>query len=149
MSRPLVLVVSGANLAILGERQPEIYGTTTLDSIIDQVRKRADQHGLDVEHVQSNHDGELVDAILAARGRARALIVNPGAFTHYAWSIHDALAAFEGPVLEVHLSNPAAREPWRHTSVVSPVAAGTISGLGVVGYELAVDAIARLLDTGA
>ncbi len=144
--RPTILLLSGANLAILGEREPEIYGTTTLAEIVERSRVRASAHDLDVEHLQSNHDGDLVDAILHARGRVDAIIVNPGAFTHYAWSIHDALASFEGPVIEVHLSNPNAREPWRHTSVVSPVATGTIAGLGAAGYELAVDAIAELLD---
>ncbi|MDZ7677216.1 MAG: type II 3-dehydroquinate dehydratase [Acidimicrobiales bacterium] len=146
MSRSTVLILSGANLAILGERQPEIYGTTTLDQLIDLAERRAATHDLDVEHHQSNHEGDLVDTILAARGRVGAIIVNPGAFTHYAWSIHDALAAFDGPVIEVHLSNPNAREPWRHTSVVSPVAAGTIAGLGSLGYEMAVDAVAALLE---
>jgi 3-dehydroquinate dehydratase II len=145
MSRPVILVLSGANLGILGERQPEIYGTTTLDEIVERVRAVADRHGLDVEHLQSNHEGELVDAILAARGRASAIVINPGAFTHYAWAIHDALAAFERPVIEVHLSNPAAREPWRHTSVVAPVAAGTVAGLGPLGYELAVEAVVRIM----
>lgn len=145
MSRPLILVLSGANLGMLGERQPEIYGTTTLDDIVETARARADVAGFDIEHHQSNHEGELVDLIVGARRRADAVVINPGAFTHYAWSIHDALAAFEGPVIEVHLSNPAAREPWRHTSVVSPVAAGTIAGFGADGYVLAVDAIARLL----
>jgi 3-dehydroquinate dehydratase II len=147
MTRPLVLVVSGANLAILGERQPEIYGSTTLDEIVEVARDRARHHELDIDHVQSNHEGDIVDAILAARGQAAAIVINPGAFTHYAWSIHDALAAFEGPVVEVHLSNPAAREPWRHTSVVAPVAAGTIAGFGASGYEMAIDAVARLLET--
>jgi len=99
-----------------------------------------------VEHVQSNHEGELVDAIQGARGRCAAILINPGAFTHYAWAIHDALASFDGPILEVHLSNPAAREPWRHTSVVAPVAAGSIAGFGGDGYRMAVKAIARLLN---
>ena len=90
-----------------------------------------------VEAFQSNHEGELVDAIHGARGRCAAIIINPGAFTHYAWSLHDALAAFDGPVVEVHLSNPNAREPWRHTSVVAPVATGSIVGFGGLGYELA------------
>lgn len=143
-----ILLLSGANLGILGERQPEIYGTTTLDEIVETARARAAIHGLAVEHLQSNHEGELVDSVLAARGSASAIIVNPGAFTHYAWSIHDALASFDGPVIEVHLSNPNAREPWRHTSVVSPVATGTIAGLGASGYELAVDAVAGLLGKG-
>ena len=88
---------------------------------------------------------KLVDAIHSARTSCAAIVINPGAFTHYAWAIHDALAAFDGPVIEVHLSNPAAREPWRHTSVVAPVAAGTIAGFGSDGYRLAMDAVAALL----
>jgi 3-dehydroquinate dehydratase-2 len=151
VSRPLVLLLSGANLGILGERQPEIYGSTTLAELVDLARRTADAHGLDLEHLQTNHEGELVDAILGARGRAAAIVINPGAFTHYAWSLHDALAAFEGPVIELHISNPAAREPWRHTSVVAPVASGTVAGFGALGYRIAVEAVARLLgsDTGA
>ncbi|MBA3283152.1 MAG: type II 3-dehydroquinate dehydratase, partial [Acidimicrobiia bacterium] len=101
--------------------------------------------GLAVEHLQTNHEGELVEAIHGARGRCAAVVLNPGAFTHYAWSIHDALAAFEGPVVELHLSNPNAREAWRHTSVVAPVATGTIAGFGGNGYRLALDAVAALL----
>ena len=100
---------------------------------------------MDVEDHQSNHEGELVDLIHAARGRCAAIVINPGAFTHYAWSIHDALAAFEGPVVEVHLSNPNAREAWRHTSVVAPVATGTIAGFGGHGYDLALRAVAAKL----
>lgn len=143
--RPLVLLLHGPNLNLLGEREPAVYGTTTLADHVSTARRAADHHGLDLEDLQSNHEGELVDAIHGARGRCAAIIVNPGAFTHYAWSIHDALAAFDGPVVEVHLSNPNAREPWRHTSVVAPVATGTISGLGGHGYELAVSAVARLV----
>jgi 3-dehydroquinate dehydratase-2 len=101
--------------------------------------------GHTLEDFQSNHEGQLVDAIHAARGRVDALIINAGAFTHYAWSLHDALATFSGPVVEVHISNPNAREPWRHTSVIAPVANGTIAGFGLLGYELAVTAVARLL----
>ena len=101
--------------------------------------------GLELEDLQSNHEGDLVDAIHAARGRCAAILVNPGALTHYAWSLHDALAAFDGPVVEVHISNPNAREPWRHTSVVAPVANGSIMGFGATGYELAIEALARLI----
>jgi 3-dehydroquinate dehydratase-2 len=101
--------------------------------------------GHTLEDFQSNHEGQIVDAIHAARGRVDAIIINAGAFTHYAWSLHDALATFSGPVIEVHISNPNAREPWRHTSVIAPVANGTIAGLGLLGYELAVTAVARLL----
>jgi 3-dehydroquinate dehydratase-2 len=145
MSRPLVVLLSGANLNLLGEREPEVYGFATLEDHVATARKAADEHGLDVEHTQTNHEGDLVEAIHAARHRAAGIVINPGAFTHYAWSIHDALAAFDGPVVELHLSNPNAREPWRHTSVVAPVADGTIAGFGGDGYRLAIDAIARLL----
>jgi 3-dehydroquinate dehydratase-2 len=142
---PVVLLLSGPNLNLLGTRQPEVYGTTTLDDHVAAARAAAEAGGLALEHVQSNHEGDLIDAIHAARGRCAAIVINPGAFTHYAWGIHDALAAFEGPVVEVHLSNTQAREPWRHTSVVSPVATATIAGLGGQGYELAVAAVGRLL----
>jgi 3-dehydroquinate dehydratase-2 len=144
--RPIVLVLSGSNLNLLGERDPEVYGAETLADHVATATEAARGHGLAVEHLQSNHEGELVEAIHAARGRCAAIVINPGAFTHYAWSIHDALATFEGPVVEVHLSNPNAREPWRHTSVVSPVAAGTVAGFGGHGYRLALDAVAALLD---
>lgn len=142
---PIVLLLSGPNLNLLGEREPGVYGTDTLADHVAVATAEADRHGLALEHVQTNHEGELVEAIQAARGRGAAIVINPGAFTHYAWSIHDALAAFDGPVLEVHLSNPNTREAWRHTSVVAPVATGTITGLGGTGYRLAVDAVASLL----
>jgi 3-dehydroquinate dehydratase II len=145
VSRPIVLLLSGPNLNLLGQREPEIYGTTTLDDHVKAARAAAEEAGFELEHLQSNHEGELIDAIHRARGRCAAIVINPGAFTHYAWGIHDALAAFEGPVVEVHISNPNAREPWRHTSVVSPVATGTIAGLGGHGYTLAIDAVRRLL----
>ena len=145
MPNQTLLVLSGPNLNLLGERQPEVYGHETLADHVAVVEEAAGEHGLSVEHLQSNHEGELVDAIHAARGRCAAIVVNPGAFTHYAWAIHDALAAFDGPVIEVHLSNPAAREPWRHTSVVAPVASGTIAGFGSDGYRLAVQAVVALL----
>jgi 3-dehydroquinate dehydratase II len=143
--RPIVLLLSGANLNLFGQRQPEVYGTDTLDDFVDRARAAADRHGLDLEHLQSNFEGELVEAVHRARGRAAAIVVNPGAFGHYAWSLHDALAAFDGPVVELHVSNPYAREPWRHTSVIAPVADGTVAGFKGHGYELAVDAVARLL----
>jgi len=146
MRKRLLLLLSGPNLNLLGERQPDVYGTETLDDHVESARLAAGARDLTLEHVQSNHEGELVDAIHAARGRCAGIVVNPGAFTHYAWAIHDALAAFEGPVVELHLSNPAAREPWRHTSVVAPVASGTIAGFGGAGYRMAVEAVADLLD---
>ena len=140
-----ILLLHGPNLNLLGQREPHIYGTATLDDYESATRERATARGHQLEAVQSNHEGVLVDSIHAARGRCAAIIINPGAFTHYAWAIHDALSAFEGVILEVHISNPNAREPWRHTSVVSPVATGTIVGLGMHGYLLAVDAVAEKL----
>jgi 3-dehydroquinate dehydratase-2 len=142
---PLVVLLSGPNLDLLGEREPEIYGTARLIDHVAGATEEATRCGLEVEHHQTNHEGELIDLVHDARGRAAALIVNAGALTHYSWSLHDALAAFDGIVVELHLSNPAAREPWRHTSVVAGVAHGTITGFGGLGYRLAVLAIARLL----
>jgi 3-dehydroquinate dehydratase-2 len=142
---PLVLLLSGPNLNMLGEREPEIYGTDTLDDHVARAETAAADYGLVFEHFQSNHEGQLVEAIHRARERASAIIVNAGAMTHYAWSLHDALASFDGYVVELHLSNPNAREPWRQTSVIAPVAHGSISGFGGLGYELAIEAVARLL----
>jgi 3-dehydroquinate dehydratase II len=141
----IISLLHGPNLNLLGAREPHIYGTDTLDDHVAAARAAAAAFGHEIEALQSNHEGVLVDAIHAARGRAAAIIINPGAFTHSAWSIHDALSAFDGVVIEVHISNPNARESWRHTSVVSPVATGSIMGLGQHGYELAVAAVARRL----
>lgn len=141
----LVLLLSGPNLNLLGEREPAVYGTATLAEHVATAEAEAARHGLTVEHLQSNHEGVLVDAIQAARGRCAAIVVNAAALTHYGWSLHDALAAYEGPIIELHLSNPQAREGWRHHSVISPVASAVIAGLGGVGYRLAMDAVASLL----
>ncbi|MEJ7584112.1 MAG: type II 3-dehydroquinate dehydratase [Acidimicrobiales bacterium] len=151
LGRPLVLLLSGPNLNLSGEREPEIYGSATLADHERIARTEAERHGLDLEHLQSNHEGELVDAIHGARGRCAAIVINAGAFTHYSWAIHDALATFDddGPIVEVHLSNPDAREPWRRTSVVAPVATGSIVGFGATGYRLALDAVASVLAEGA
>ena len=142
---PIILLLSGPNLNLLGQREPSVYGTDTLDDHVARARAAATATGFALEHLQSNHEGVLVDAIHAARNRCAAIVINPGAFTHYAWAIHDALATFDGPVVELHLSNPNAREPWRHTSVVAPVATGSIVGFGGHGYVMAIDAVARLL----
>ena len=138
-------MLSGPNLDLLGEREPAVYGTATLADHVARAARTAALHGLDLEHVQSNHEGALIEAVHAARGRAAALVVNAGALSHTSWALHDALATFEGPVVELHLSNPAAREPFRHTSVLAPVASGVVAGFGGLGYELAVDAVAALL----
>jgi 3-dehydroquinate dehydratase-2 len=141
-----ILLLSGPNLNLLGDREPEFYGTSTLDDLVGIARETAAKLGHEVEHLQSNHDGELVDAIHAARGRCAAIVFNPGAFSHYAYSLTDALAMFDGVKIELHLSNPYAREPWRHRSVVSPVVDGTITGLRAIGYRLAIEAAAALLE---
>ncbi|MEQ8839687.1 MAG: type II 3-dehydroquinate dehydratase [Acidimicrobiales bacterium] len=145
MSRPEILLLHGPNLNLLGTREPQIYGTATLDDHVDTATTVADARGFGLVALQSNHEGVLIDAIHAARGVNPGIVINPGAFTHSSWAIHDALAAFDGPIIELHLSNPDAREPWRRTSVVSPVATGSISGFGGDGYRLAIDAMAALL----
>jgi len=144
-ARRRILLLSGPNLNLLGAREPEVYGNETLDDHVNTARSTAAGHGLELEHVQSNHEGELVEAVQRARGRCAAIVVNAGALTHYGWSLHDALAAFDGVVVELHLSNPNGREPWRHTSVLAPVATGSIVGFRGHGYALAVEAVARLL----
>ncbi|MEY3341312.1 MAG: hypothetical protein RLZZ269_1223 [Actinomycetota bacterium] len=140
-----ILMLHGPNLNLLGQREPEIYGTATLDDYVQACTDWARDLGFDLEHLQSNHEGVLVEAIHAARGRCEAIVINAGAFTHYAWSLHDALATFQGPVIEVHISQPNAREPWRHTSVIAPVASGSIAGFGMLGYQLALQAVAQLV----
>lgn len=141
----VVLLLSGPNLNLLGSREPEVYGRDTLEDHVARLRRTLDAAGVALEHVQANHEGTLVDAVHGARGRADAIVINPGAFTHYAWGLHDALAAFDGPVVELHLSNPQRRESWRHTSVVAPVASAMICGLGGAGYRLAGEAVLELL----
>jgi 3-dehydroquinate dehydratase-2 len=143
---PLVVLLSGPNLDLLGERQPEVYGSTTLAQLVEEAADEAGALGLRLEHHQSNHEGELVELVHAARATAAAVVVNAGALSHYSWSLHDALAAFDGVVVELHLSNPAAREPWRHRSVLAAVSDGSIAGFGPLGYRLAVQAVARLLE---
>ena len=140
-----ILLVSGPNLNLLGEREPEVYGRDTLDNLVADARAVAEAHGHSLDHVQSNHEGAVVDAIQGARDRCAAIVINPGAFTHYSHAIADALAAFDGPKIELHLSNPSAREAWRRTSVVAPVVTGTVAGFGRHGYRLAVEAAVALL----
>jgi 3-dehydroquinate dehydratase-2 len=144
-AQAILLLLSGPNLALLGQRQPEIYGTATLAEHVARASAAAARLDLVLEHFQSEREGDLVDAVHGARGRAAAIVVNAGAISHYGWSLHDALATFDGPVVELHLSNPDAREPWRRRSVLAPVSDGTVAGFGAVGYELAVEAASRLL----
>ncbi len=140
-----ILLLSGPNLNLLGDREPEIYGTTTLDDLVDVARTTAAKHGHDVEHTQSNSEAGLIDAIHGARRRCAAIVINPGAFTHYAYAIADALAAFDGIKIELHLSNTHTRESWRHRSVVSPYVNGIVAGLGATGYRVAIDAVCEQL----
>ena len=140
-----LLVLNGPNLNPLGAREPAIYGSPTLVDIEAVCGEAAQAAGLGLEFRQSNHEGELVSWIQAARGTAAGMVINPGAYTHTSVAIHDALRLFEGPIVEVHLSNIHQREAFRHHSFASLVTRGVICGLGAHGYALAVAAVARLL----
>ena len=140
-----ILLLSGPNLNLFGEREPDVYGTDTLEDMVADARTAAEAAGHTLEHVQSNHEGELIDAVHAARGRCAAIVINAGALTHSSFALADALETFEGVKVELHVSNPASREEWRRTSVVAPYVTATVSGVGREGYRLAVEgAISRL-----
>jgi 3-dehydroquinate dehydratase-2 len=142
---PLVYVLNGPNLNLLGLREPEIYGSDTLDDIAGRLEDRAKALGLAVDLRQSNHEGHLLDWLHEAQAReAKAVLLNAGALAHTSLALYDAIRAIRTPVIEVHLSNPAAREDYRHKSYVGMAAKGVIAGLGALGYELALDAAARL-----
>ena len=142
---PTIFVLNGPNLNLLGTREPEVYGSDTLDDIAGRLEDRARELDLRIDLRQSNHEGHLVDWLHEANAEGiRAVILNAGAFTHTSIAIHDAIKAIATPVIEVHLSNPQAREPFRRRGYVAPVARGTIAGFGALGYELALDAAARL-----
>ncbi|MBO0681861.1 MAG: type II 3-dehydroquinate dehydratase [Candidatus Dormibacteraeota bacterium] len=140
-----VLVINGPNLNLLGRREPSVYGTASLADVEERVRARADQLGCEVEFRQSNHEGEIVGWLQAAGEGSGfdAVVMNAGAFTHYSHAIGDAISAARVRLYEVHISNVYAREGFRHHSVVSPVAAGIIVGMGTIGYELALEAAVR------
>jgi 3-dehydroquinate dehydratase-2 len=145
MAAPIIFVLNGPNLNLLGTREPEVYGSETLDDIAGALEDRARELGLRVDLRQSNHEGHLIDWLHEAQAvGARAVILNAGAFTHSSIALHDAVKAIATPVIEVHISNPYAREPFRRRSYVAPVALGTITGFGPIGYQLALDAAARL-----
>lgn len=139
MSKP-IYIINGPNLNLLGTREPEIYGTQTLSGIEGFCREKASHSGYDIVFTQSNIEGELVDAIQEARSKAAALIINPAAYTHTSIALYDALKTLDIPVIEVHLSQPAARESFRRRSYVSEAATGTISGFGENSYYLAIEA---------
>ena len=140
-----ILVIHGPNLNMLGQREPETYGRTTLPGIDGELKKLGRQWGLEVDSFQSNHEGAIVDAIQQAVGRANGLIINPGAYTHTSVAIRDALLLQRVPIIEVHISNIHRREPFRHNSFMADVATGQIVGLGVNGYYLALRAMADLV----
>ena len=142
---PLIYVLNGPNLNLLGLRQPEIYGADTLDDIGERLADRATSLGVRIEMRQSNHEGHLIDWLHEANATgAKAVLLNAGGFTHTSVALHDAIKAIQVPVIEVHLSNPQARDSFRRRSLVASAAKGTIAGLGALGYELALDAAARL-----
>ena len=146
---PNVLVIHGANLDMLGTREPEIYGRATLQEVNQRLQQEAGELGIEVRFFQSNHEGEIVDAIQKARGTAAAILINPGAYTHTSVAIRDAFLAVGLPFVEVHLSNVFAREPFRHHSYLSDLAVGVISGFGPQSYLLGLRALAATLKSGA
>ncbi|MFP4481187.1 MAG: type II 3-dehydroquinate dehydratase [Thermovirgaceae bacterium] len=132
-------VLNGPNLNLLGEREPGVYGKHSLSDLENLCRKWADDHNAAVEFFQSNHEGELIDRLQVLHKSVSGVVFNPGGYTHTSVALRDCVAAVAVPVVEVHLSNPAAREPFRHTSLIAPVAAGSIAGFGVRGYILALE----------
>lgn len=141
-----ILIINGPNLNLLGEREPGVYGSDTLDSINADLAKKASALGVEIAFFQSNHEGEIIDTIHAARLEFDAAVINAGAYTHYSYAIRDAIAAVKIPFIEVHMSNIHAREEFRANSVIAPVCAGQICGLGKMGYSLALTAAVGLTE---
>jgi 3-dehydroquinate dehydratase-2 len=142
--RKLVYLINGANLSRLGSREPEIYGSTSLEEIEESFKQKAKSAGYEAVCMQSESEGEIVSAIHKAIDDGAAIVINPAAFTHYSYAIADAISQAPGPVIEVHITNPYAREEWRRRSVVSPYVTGTIAGFGAHSYLLALDAITEI-----
>jgi len=143
--KPVIYVLNGPNLNLLGTREPDIYGSDTLDDIAGQLEDQAQALGVTVDVRQSNHEGHLIDWLHEAQASgAKAVLLNAGAFTHMSIAIHDAIKAIAVPVIEVHLSNPLRRDAFRHKSFVGEAAVGTVSGFGAMSYTLALDAAAKL-----
>lgn len=140
-----VLVLNGPNLNRLGTREPDIYGRDTFDDLARECVQAGSDLGLEVEVRQTNDESELIGWLHEAQDRGSAVVLNPAAFTHYSYALRDACAMVDGPLIEVHISNPAAREEFRHTSVISAVATGTIAGFGLDSYRLALRAVAALM----
>ena len=147
MSQSL-LIINGPNLNMLGTRQPEIYGADTLGDVEKLCVDTASSHGVETTCFQSNHEGEIVDVIQAAKGKYSAIVINPGAYSHTSVAIRDAFSSVELPVWEVHISNIHTREEFRHHSYISAIAKGVICGFGVSGYQYAVEAAIKNLNNG-
>jgi 3-dehydroquinate dehydratase-2 len=139
-----VLVLNGPNLNRLGTREPGIYGSATFEDLVQLCTSTAESLGLKADVRQTNSESELIEWLHAAADTSTPVILNPAAFTHYSYAVRDACAMLTAPLIEVHISNPAAREEFRHTSVVAGVATGTIAGFGLAGYALALQALAQL-----
>ncbi|GMB07671.1 3-dehydroquinate dehydratase [Thermolongibacillus altinsuensis] len=140
------LLLNGPNLNRLGKREPHIYGSETLADLEKQLSEFASEHGVELTCYQSNYEGALIDQIHRAEAHYKGIIFNPGAFTHYSYALRDAIASVRTPVIEVHISNIHAREPFRHQSVIAPVTVGQIVGLGVMGYRLAILALLEMIE---
>ncbi len=142
-----VLVLSGPNLNMLGTREPDVYGAIGLSEIEAGLSAKAAEHGAQIGFLQSNHEGHLIDALQETVGHYDAVVFNPGAFTHYSYALRDAVSSIDVPVIEIHLSNIAARESFRATSVIAPACVGQISGFGAESYSLGLEAAIRLVTT--
>ncbi|WP_102274605.1 type II 3-dehydroquinate dehydratase [Cytobacillus massiliigabonensis] len=137
-----ILLLNGPNLNLLGKREPDVYGSTTLKQLEEKITALGESNNIEIACFQSNHEGEIIDKLHEANEiGVDGIIFNPGAFTHYSYAIRDAIAGIKVPVVEVHISNVHSRETFRHTSVIAPVAVGQIVGLGMIGYELAFQAL--------
>ncbi|MCQ9210888.1 type II 3-dehydroquinate dehydratase [Granulicatella seriolae] len=140
-----ILVINGPNINLLGEREPEIYGGITYDTLCQNLVQQGLEEGFDVECFQSNHEGDLIDKIQAERHNAHAFIINPGALTHYSYALYDCIRSVVPPFIEVHISNVHQREEFRHKSLIAPACQGSIVGLGVTGYHLALEYLMKSL----
>ena len=140
-----ILVIHGPNLNMLGTREPELYGKTTLDEVNKNLKKVGETKGLSVETFQSNHEGAIVEKIQKARGEIDGLIINPAAYTHTSVAIRDAVLLLDAPVVEIHLSNIYRREPFRHKSMTADVATAQLAGFGAYSYSMALEAVARMI----
>ncbi len=144
-----IAVIHGPNLNLLGEREPDIYGSKTLDEINQDIEEKAENLNYNLKTFQSNHEGDIIDFIQENAGKVQGIIINPGGLTHYSIALRDALIAFRNPVIEVHLSNIYKREEFRHKSVIAPIAVGQISGLGADGYLYALEAMITIIRKGS